>query len=175
MHYTNIPQPKAAAVYWTSTGGRFPGQATTYAETACELSSNIEIHPFAFRVHTHSLGRVVSGWKVSRNMDWTLLGREDPQLPQMFYPVHDDTVTLTSGDRIASRCTMVNENDDSVYVGSTRKDEMCNFYLMFWVDGTEIPKQLICSSLGPPIYSWAGWLFGGGLTNIPDKEASSLD
>ena len=175
IKYTNIPQPKAAGVYWTATNGWFSAHATTKAETACKIKTTTTLHPFAFRVHTHSLGRVVSGWKVSPNMEWTLLGKEDPQLPQMFFPVTNDKLTLNDGDTLATRCTMVNDGDSSVSVGSTRKDEMCNYYLMFWVDGTDLPSQRTCSSLGPPIYSWGGWLLGGGLTKIPDIEASSLD
>jgi peptidylglycine monooxygenase len=175
IKYTNIPQPKAAGVYWTATGGRFGAHATTKAETACKIRTELPIHPFAFRVHTHSLGRAVSGWKVTPNMEWTLLGKEDPQLPQMFWPINDDTIILNDGDTLATRCTMVNDGDSAVSVGSTRKDEMCNYYLMFWVDGTTLPEQKTCSSLGPPFYSWGGWLFGGGLTKIPDIEASTID
>ena len=26
--------------------------------------------------------------------------------------------------------------DSAVYVGSTNEDEMCNFYMMYWVEGT---------------------------------------
>ena len=69
---------------------------------------------------------------------------------------------------------MVNYKDEAVWVGSTREDEMCNFYLMYWIDGQKKISQRSCSSLGPPIYSWGGWLLGGGLRNIPDKEASSF-
>ena len=35
-------------------------------------------------------------------------------------------------------------------------------------------KQKSCFSLGPPAYSWGGWILGGGLSNIPDEEASSF-
>ena len=52
----------------------FPAQTTTYSEAACQLDTNLIVHPFAFRVHTHGLGRVVSGWKVTPDMSWTLLG-----------------------------------------------------------------------------------------------------
>jgi len=34
--------------------------------------------------------------------------------------------------------------------------------------------QKVFFSLGPPIYSWDEWILGGGLSNIPDKEASTL-
>ena len=74
----------------------------------------------------------------------------------------------------ATRCTMVNYRDSAVSVGNTNDDEMCNFYLMYWVEGTEIMSQKSCFSLGPPVYSWGGWILGGGLSNIPDSEASTL-
>jgi hypothetical protein len=48
---------------------------------------------------------------------------------------------------------------------------------MYYVEGKDILQQKACNSIGPPIYSWGGWrwLFGGGLYNIPDDEASKLD
>lgn len=58
------------------------------------------IHPFAFRVHTHGLGRVVSGWKVTADQTWTLLGKRDPQLPQMFEEIKDKSITLRYGDTL---------------------------------------------------------------------------
>lgn len=174
VKYTYEPHSKSAGVYWTSTYGRFPSQTTTYAEAACSLNTNLVLHPFAFRVHTHQLGTAVSGWKVSPNMQWSLLGIDDPQLPQMFNPVDDDSLILTGGDRIASRCTIKNTKDHAVYVGTTREDEMCNFYLMYWVEGKRIMSNNLCSTMGPPVYSWGGWLLGGGLTNIPDREASEI-
>jgi peptidylglycine monooxygenase len=135
VHYTNVPQAKSAGVYMTATQGRFPPRKTTKAEAACRLNTDLTLHPFAFRVHTHGLGKVVTGWKVSPNMQWTLLGKDDPQLPQMFNPVADKSVTLTGGDILASRCTMYNDRPNEVKVGTTVQDEMCNFYLMYWVEG----------------------------------------
>ena len=67
-------------------------------------------------------------------------------------------------------------------MGSTRQSEMCNFYLMYWVDAggagdppVEISRE--CRSLGPPIYYWSRskWLLGGGLSNVPDHEASLIE
>ena len=52
-------------------------------------------------------GKVVSGWKVTDKKDWNLIGKRSPQLPQMFYPVADSEMTLTKGDIVAARCTMV--------------------------------------------------------------------
>eukprot|EP00095_Tigriopus_kingsejongensis_P006399 maker-scaffold1351_size46012-snap-gene-0.14 protein:Tk06399 transcript:maker-scaffold1351_size46012-snap-gene-0.14-mRNA-1 annotation:"peptidylglycine alpha-hydroxylating monooxygenase" len=174
LRYTNVEQPKSAGVFFMGSNGRIPAKTTTHMESACALSENKVIHPFAFRVHTHGLGRVVSGWKVVNKNTWTLLGKEDPQLPQMFYPVQNNGTVITQGESMAARCTMVNHRNEAVWVGSTRLDEMCNFYLMYWVHGKDILKKNSCSSIGPPIYSWNGWLLGGGLSNIPDDEASAL-
>ncbi len=45
------------------------------------------MHPFAFRVHSHARGKVVSGWKVTGDGDggheWELIGKRDPMKPQV--------------------------------------------------------------------------------------------
>lgn len=178
MTYTDRPQPKRAGVYFLGTSGMIPPKQTTYMETSCQLETDLTLHPFAFRTHTHALGRVVSGWKVSPNMEWTLLGKKDPQKPQMFYPVEDTSITIKSGDYLAARCTMVSYRNRITWVGATADDEMCNFYMMYWVQGDKTLRKDRCVSVGPPLYSWGRpgllGLIGGGLSNIPDKEASSL-
>ena len=52
-------------------------------------------------------GKVASGWKVSPNNQWELIGERNPQLTQSFIPVVDESVTLTKGDTMAARCIMV--------------------------------------------------------------------
>lgn len=171
LYYTETPQPKAAGVLLMGTGGRINAKSVEYMETACTLDENKVIHPFAFRTHTHALGRVVSGYKVTRNGiadDWQLIGKKDPQLPQMFYPVAND-LTLTKGDTVAARCTMQSNRDRTTRVGSTNEDEMCNFYMMYWAE-KEILRKKTCFSLGPPFYYWNR----SGLRDIPDSDASSL-
>ena len=68
---------------------------------------------------------------------------------------------------------MKNDKDHAVWVGTTRDDEMCNFYLMYWVEGRRKLNQERCYSVGPPVYSWDRLIIGG-LSNIPDVEASRL-
>ncbi len=75
-------------------------------ETACLIDESVELHPFAFRTHTHKHGKMVSGWKVVEDASsginsWTLIGEHDPMQPQMFYPVANN-VTLARGDMIVS-------------------------------------------------------------------------
>ena len=76
LSYTDQPQRKRAGVYFVGTNGMIPARTTTYMEAACRLATSLTIHPFAFRTHTHALGRVVSGWKVTEDMEWSLIGKE---------------------------------------------------------------------------------------------------
>merc|ERR1712018_1055929 len=176
LQYTEQEMPRTAGVLLLGTGGSAPPHSTTYFETACEIEDQRKIHPFAFRTHTHSLGRVVSGWRVRNRQDWTLIGKKSPQVPQMFYPVEAD-MTLSAGDVVAARCTMVNTRDRTTMVGPTGEDEMCNFYMMYWVEGKDTIQPNTCFTRGPPTWSWGGLgLLGLGadLQNIPDLEASVL-
>ena len=56
LEYTSQPQPKTAGVLLLGTAGQIPAHSTTFFETACEIEEPRDIHPFAFRVHTHALG-----------------------------------------------------------------------------------------------------------------------
>ncbi|XP_064106130.1 peptidylglycine alpha-hydroxylating monooxygenase-like isoform X1 [Macrobrachium nipponense] len=171
LYYTETPQPKAAGVLLLGTGGRINPKSVEYMETACSIEEDKVIHPFAFRTHTHALGRVVSGYKVTKDGlgdKWELIGKKDPQLPQMFYPVAND-LTLAKGDTVAARCTMQSNRDRITRVGATNEDEMCNFYIMYWTQKEPLRKKS-CFSLGPPFYYWNR----DGLNNVPDSDASSL-
>jgi peptidylglycine monooxygenase len=176
LQYSEQEMPKTAGVLLMGTGGSAPPHSTTFFESSCDIEDERKIHPFAFRTHTHILGRVVSGWRVRNNREWTLIGKKDPQLPQMFYPV-ENKMTLTRGDTVAARCTMVNTRDRTTMIGMTGEDEMCNFYLMYWVEGKQPISPNTCFSRGPPTWSWGGLRLlgrGAGLENIPDMEASTL-
>ena len=70
------------------------------------------MHPFALMMHTHRHGKVVSTWRVRRNIagrdQWSLLDKRDPLIAQHYYPIQDPSMTLVYGDQLAFRCTMVN-------------------------------------------------------------------
>ena len=114
LEYTEKQQPKTAGVLLLGSGGYAPAHSTTYFETSCEIEDPRDMHPFAYRVHTHGLGRVVSGWRVRNYSDWKLIGKQDPQLPQMFYPTETELV-VRKGDTVAARCTMVNNRDRYIH------------------------------------------------------------
>lgn len=158
---TKAALPKSAAVYLLGTGGSVPKHQVTYLEAACKIDSKKKMHPFAFRTHTHKHGRVVSAYRV-RDDKWTEVGRGNPRRPQMFYPITGpEGIALTKGDIVAARCTMYNRHNHDVHVGSTGADEMCNFYMMFWVEGDVPEGASSCWSNGFPYWDWSR--FGKGL------------
>ncbi|XP_078037904.1 peptidylglycine-alpha-hydroxylating monooxygenase [Augochlora pura] len=169
LYYTLRPLNKLAGVLLLGSAGAVPPKSTTFMETACMIKENKTIHPIAYRTHTHSLGKVVSGYLVTPDFTWTELGKRDPLSPQMFYPVHNKVVAR-QGDRIAARCTMQSSRHSWTFIGSTKSDEMCNFYLMYYVENDEPLDMKYCFTAGPPTYYWRY----AGLLNIPDLEASSL-
>ena len=176
LHYTETPQPKAAGVFLLGTNGFIPPKSTEYMESACKINERVIMHPFAFRTHTHELGRVVAGYRVRTEANgkdkWSLIGKMNPMRPQMFYPVKDSNMIIQQGDVLAARCTMVSDRNRTTKIGATNEDEMCNFYIMYWMDGVESLKQKYCFTLGPPFYYWVRG--PPNLNNIPDKDASSI-
>lgn len=168
LHYTMQPMNKLAGVILLGTGGSIPPRKTEHMEASCRINENKTIHPFAFRVHTHSLGKVVSGYVVKPNYEWIEIGKKNPLAPQMFYPV-TNKVSITYGDILAARCTMTNTRERITNIGTTNDDEMCNFYIMYYVENDTPLKQKYCFNNGPPLQYWKD-----NLINIPDKEASTL-
>uniref|UniRef100_A0A8C2WW94 Peptidylglycine alpha-amidating monooxygenase n=1 Tax=Cyclopterus lumpus TaxID=8103 RepID=A0A8C2WW94_CYCLU len=118
----------------------------TNADMACEYTS-YPIYPFAFRTHTHRLGKVVSGYRI-RDGKWNLIGRQSPQLPQAFYPANEE-VNVKYGDTIAARCVFTGEGRTSkTYIGGTSDDEMCNFYIMYYMDSKHADPYMSCMESG---------------------------
>jgi len=92
----------------------------------------------------------------------------------MFYPIEDKNIVVKENDIMAARCTMNNTLRHTVHVGSTGNDEMCNFYMMFYVDGDRVLEKKYCFSAGPPMYRWK---YDSMLGDVPEKvdyEASRL-
>uniref|UniRef100_A0A8C0WJV1 Copper type II ascorbate-dependent monooxygenase C-terminal domain-containing protein n=1 Tax=Castor canadensis TaxID=51338 RepID=A0A8C0WJV1_CASCN len=99
---------------------------------------------FAYRVHTHHLGKVVSGYRV-RNGQWTMIGRQSPQLPQAFYPV-EHPVDVSFGDILAARCVFTGEGrTEATHIGGTSSDEMCNLYIMYYMEAKHAVSFMTCT------------------------------
>ncbi|XP_066567365.1 peptidyl-glycine alpha-amidating monooxygenase B isoform X7 [Amia ocellicauda] len=145
---TSKPQPLIAGVYLLMSMDTVipPGKKVTNADIACTYKS-YPMYPFAFRTHTHHLGKVVSGYRV-RDGKWTLIGRQSPQLPQAFYPVNNP-VDIRYGDKLAARCVFTGEGKSSTtYIGGNSDDEMCNFYIMYYMDAKQARPYIDCIESG---------------------------
>ncbi|XP_077145903.1 peptidyl-glycine alpha-amidating monooxygenase isoform X3 [Ranitomeya variabilis] len=123
-----------------------PGEKAVYSDIACPYEKPT-MHPFAYRVHTHQLGQVVSGYRI-RNGKWSLIGRQSPQLPQAFYPV-EDPIDVRPGDILAARCLFTGQGRTSnTYIGGTSSDEMCNMYIMYYMDAGHASSYMTCVRTG---------------------------
>ncbi|XP_068609284.1 peptidyl-glycine alpha-amidating monooxygenase B [Brachionichthys hirsutus] len=148
VRMTSKLQPFIAGIYLLVSMDTviLPGKKVTNADIACDYKS-YPIYPFAFRTHTHSLGKVVSGYRI-RDGKWTLIGRQSPQLPQAFYPVDKD-MSVKYNDILAARCMFTGDGRTSkTYIGGTSDDEMCNFYIMYYMDSKHTVPYMNCMETG---------------------------
>ncbi|KRX54357.1 Peptidyl-glycine alpha-amidating monooxygenase A [Trichinella sp. T9] len=100
---------------------------------SCAVEEDVIIHPFAYRTHAHSLGRIITGYKY-RDNKWTLIGKGNPQWPQWFYPVKDK-ITIRKGDTIAAQCIFDSTSrGNTTQIGAHGMDEMCNFHMYYFVE-----------------------------------------
>ncbi|XP_029421782.1 peptidyl-glycine alpha-amidating monooxygenase isoform X24 [Nannospalax galili] len=145
LHLTRVPQPLIAGMYlMMSVDTVIPaGEKVVNSDISCHYKM-YPMHVFAYRVHTHHLGKVVSGYRV-RNGQWTLIGRQSPQLPQAFYPV-EHPVDVTFGDILAARCVFTGEGrTEATHIGGTSSDEMCNLYIMYYMEAKHAVSFMTCT------------------------------
>ncbi|XP_006022960.1 peptidyl-glycine alpha-amidating monooxygenase isoform X1 [Alligator sinensis] len=145
LHLTHQKQPLIAGMYLMMSVNTVipPGEKVVDADIACHYK-RYPMHLFAYRVHTHRLGKVVSGYRV-RDGQWTLIGRQSPQLPQAFYPV-EQPVDVSFGDILAARCVFSGEGRmTDTHIGGTASDEMCNFYIMYYMEAKHAVSYMTCT------------------------------
>ncbi|XP_040842047.1 peptidyl-glycine alpha-amidating monooxygenase isoform X18 [Ochotona curzoniae] len=145
IHLTRQPQPLIAGMYLMMSVDTVipPGEKVVNSDISCHYQ-NYPMHVFAYRVHTHHLGKVVSGYRL-RNGQWTLIGRKSPQLPQAFYPV-EHPVDVTFGDILAARCVFTGEGrTEATHIGGTSSDEMCNLYIMYYMEAKHAVSFMTCT------------------------------
>ncbi|XP_036135461.1 peptidyl-glycine alpha-amidating monooxygenase isoform X6 [Molossus molossus] len=145
LHLTRLPQPLIAGMYLMMSVDTVipPGEKVVNSDISCHYN-NYPMHVFAYRVHTHHLGKVVSGYRV-RNGQWTLIGRQSPQLPQAFYPV-EHPIDVSFGDILAARCVFTGEGrTEATHIGGTSNDEMCNLYIMYYMEAKHAVSFMTCT------------------------------
>jgi len=135
---TRTPPPRIADFYLLySSKAVIPAKSqNVHVDIACLFQGRAPLTPFAFRVHAHDLGRAVSAYRIREGV-WTLLGVGDPRQPQSFFPIKSNDVEIQSGDYLAARCTYDNPGSVDVHIGGDSGQEMCNFYLMYWIEARE--------------------------------------
>ncbi|XP_032701554.1 peptidyl-glycine alpha-amidating monooxygenase isoform X8 [Lontra canadensis] len=153
LHLTRLPQPLIAGMYLMMSVDTVipPGEKVVNSDISCHYKK-YPMHVFAYRVHTHHLGKVVSGYRV-RNGQWALIGRQSPQLPQAFYPV-EHPVDVSFGDILAARCVFTGEGrTESTHIGGTSSDEMCNLYIMYYMEAKHAVSFMTCTqNVAPELF-----------------------
>ncbi|XP_067587457.1 peptidyl-glycine alpha-amidating monooxygenase isoform X4 [Pseudorca crassidens] len=153
LHVTRLPQPLIAGMYlMMSVDTVIPaGEKVVNSDISCHYKK-YPMHVFAYRVHTHHLGKVVSGYRV-RNGQWTLIGHQSPQLPQAFYPV-EHPVDVSFGDILAARCVFTGEGrTEATHIGGTSSDEMCNLYIMYYMEAKHAVSFMTCTqNIAPDLF-----------------------
>jgi hypothetical protein len=96
------PKYKAGILLMVKSGLTImPGHMNVHSDMNCKIFEDITL--FAFRTHAHSLGAVITGYKVKEGK-FEEVARGDPQRPQTFYPMKK-FVEIKKGDIMAARCT----------------------------------------------------------------------
>uniref|UniRef100_A0A9J2PRR0 Peptidylglycine monooxygenase n=1 Tax=Ascaris lumbricoides TaxID=6252 RepID=A0A9J2PRR0_ASCLU len=129
------PQYLAAVLLFVSGTPIPPGYAHFQTNMSCIYRGNTPLHPFAFRTHTHGMGRVVSAF-YKHDGKWTMIGKRNPQWPQLFQLINAN-LTIAPDDLMAATCVFDSSQQTKVVeMGNTGVNEMCNFYMMFYWDAT---------------------------------------
>ncbi|XP_041254048.1 peptidyl-glycine alpha-amidating monooxygenase isoform X3 [Onychostruthus taczanowskii] len=189
LHLTHQKQPLIAGMYLMMSVNTVipPGKKVVDADIACHYKRS-PMHLFAYRVHTHRLGKVVSGYRV-RNGQWTLIGRQSPQLPQAFYPVKYP-IDISYDDILAARCVFSGEGRTTeTHIGGTANDEMCNFYIMYYMEAKHAVSYMTCTqntnpemfrnipqeaNIPIPVKSDVKMMMHGHHEELKDSDTSSL-
>lgn len=148
MHISQKKPMNLAAVMLFVSGTPIPPQLPAFQNNiTCMFESSTPIHPFAFRTHTHAMGRLVSAF-FKHDGHWTKIGKRNPQWPQLFEGI-PSKLMIGSGDQMSASCRFDSmDKNRTVNMGAMGVDEMCNFYMMFHYDAkldNPYPQGAICA------------------------------
>ncbi|KAK6991419.1 alpha-amidating enzyme precursor 2, partial [Biomphalaria glabrata] len=87
-----------AGIFLLSAGFTIPPHVNLYpVDISCTFRMDKSIFPFAYRTHSHGLGRVITGYQ--HNGSFPKIGKGNPQWPLAFYPVKD-IIEVKPGDAL---------------------------------------------------------------------------
>ena len=150
-----------------------------YLDSACRYPYPQALNFIRYRSHTHHLGELASGFKIEGETNyWQLLGKQIPRHTYHYYPLENNgsqnqIVRLEEGDIVAARCIFRNTRNVDVKIGEGDRDEMCFFYLIYFVDANRSRPLWSCLTETDD-YSWRNDTI---LTNVfqqIDKNSKSL-
>ncbi|XP_046581487.1 peptidyl-glycine alpha-amidating monooxygenase A-like [Haliotis rubra] len=134
IYVTSERQTYAAGVYLLESI-RFtipPNTANAHVDVSCTYHEPHPMYPFAYRTHSHGLGKVITGYLF--NHTWHEIGKGNSLGPQTFYPVSGSYI-VKSGDELVARCTYDSRGRDTVTnTGRKESEEMCKFYMMYYTN-----------------------------------------
>uniref|UniRef100_A0A915LS27 Peptidylglycine monooxygenase n=1 Tax=Meloidogyne javanica TaxID=6303 RepID=A0A915LS27_MELJA len=136
LHLTSQKPQYLAGVYLFVSGMPIqPGHSAFYTNVSCSYNSDTKLYPFAFRTHTHEMGRLVSAYvKKSKTKNWLQIGKRNPLWPQLFQ-LRETPLVIENGDFLAAICRYdSSDKTEEVPMGSMGTNEMCNFYMMYYQD-----------------------------------------
>lgn len=139
MEVTTQEQTYKAGIYLLMAGFADipPRSPKTNVDVNCLVGNSepSDINLFAYRVHAHELGAVVTGYLYNpKTNEYTEIAKGNPHWPQAFYPMkHVHHVSVD--DILHARCTYNSTSRFThTYIGGTSSDEMCNLYLMYYTN-----------------------------------------
>uniref|UniRef100_A0A1I7WFW3 Cu2_monoox_C domain-containing protein n=1 Tax=Heterorhabditis bacteriophora TaxID=37862 RepID=A0A1I7WFW3_HETBA len=131
------PVYQAAVMLFVSGQSIPPHRKQVQNNISCEYTSDTEIHPFAFRTHTHAMGRVVSAY-FKRKDQWTKIGSRNPQWPQLFEIISTSPV-IRKGDLMAASCRFDSyDKSEAVPMGLTLKNILKEEMISYPAEGFEL-------------------------------------
>ncbi|XP_068214984.1 peptidyl-glycine alpha-amidating monooxygenase B-like isoform X3 [Palaemon carinicauda] len=139
MEVTTQQQTYKAGIYLLMAGFADipPHTPKTNVDVNCVVGNSepSDINLFAYRVHAHELGSVVTGYLYDPKTDeYTEIAKGNPHWPQAFYPMKQ-THHVSVDDVLHARCTYNSTSRFThTYIGGTSSDEMCNLYLMYYTN-----------------------------------------
>ncbi|KAK9908849.1 hypothetical protein WJX75_003782 [Coccomyxa subellipsoidea] len=145
LKLTDAALPFSAGMMMYASYFQIPPQKPSHlVPTKCCYAGFEPAYGFAYRVHTHALGRSVYMDRIEKDGSHNRVCEHSPQLPQGFTPVSN--ITFLPGQVLEATCDFDStERTEVTHAGSTHHHEMCNLYMMMW---SELPVFMTCSGQG---------------------------
>ena len=145
---TTDPQPYSAYVglMFLNSMEFPPNTEKILVNGSCQYKNNVDLHVIAFRTHSHTHGRVITGY-VRRKNEWLLIGKGNPLWPQAFWPVETPNLEVKKDDIVVVRGVYSTKGEyKKVVIGDTHNDEMFNYYMMYYINSSYPESFFICDS-----------------------------